>query len=243
MTSRIAWITGASSGMGRATALALSADGWTMALTARRTETLDDVAGEIQAAGGSATVFPGDLAVPGAATDTAEKVTAALGPVRLAVFSAGLNTKRRMWDSLDPVEFRRILEVNLSSVAEATSAVLPSMRARGIGQLVLISSWAAWRHSPGAGVAYAASKTALGAIAETVNAQEGRHGIRACHLCPGDVDTDFLSQRPAAVSAEARTLMLSPDDIARAVSFVASSPASVCVNELVITPTANASYR
>ncbi len=243
MSAPVAWVTGSSSGMGRATALALASDGHAVALTARRTAELDSIAKDIRDSGGTAAVVPADLSEPGAATDAAQRVAAELGPVDLAVFSAGLNTKQRMWDSLDPGEFRRIVEVNLSAIAESVSALLPAMRGRGGGQIVLISSWAAWRHSPGAGVAYAASKTALGAIAETVNAQEGRHGIRACHLCPGDVDTDFLAQRPAEVSADARSLMLRPADVARAVAFVASMPPAVCINELVITPTANASYR
>jgi len=87
-----------------------------------------------------------------------------------------------------------------------------------------------------AGVAYSASKSALRALCQTLNAQEAAHGVRACHLCPGDVDTDFLSLRPQVPGNEARSVMLRPDDVGRAVSFVLQSPPWVRVDELVISP-------
>jgi NADP-dependent 3-hydroxy acid dehydrogenase YdfG len=110
------------------------------------------------------------------------------------------------------------------------------MRARGSGQVVVVSSYAGWRFSPHAGVAYTASKTALAAVVASLNAQEAEHGIRACHLCPGDVDTEFLDLRPNVPDAEARRVMLSPDDVAVAVLFVLQSPAHVRIDELVISP-------
>ena len=118
--------------------------------------------------------------------------------------------------------------------------VLPGLRARGGGQIVVVSSYSAWRFSPHAGVAYTASKTALAAICASLNAQEAGSGIRACHLCPGDVDTDFLALRPQAPDAEARQVMLSPDDVARAVLFVLNSPPHVRIDELVISPVSQA---
>ncbi|MDN5820683.1 MAG: SDR family NAD(P)-dependent oxidoreductase, partial [Brachybacterium sp.] len=99
-----------------------------------------------------------------------------------------------------------------------------------------ISSYAAWRFSPDAGTAYSASKTALGPLAATLNAQEARHGIRACHLCPGDVDSDFLDQRPLVPGDTDRAVMLTAEDIGRAVSFVLTSPPRVVIDELVISP-------
>ena len=99
-----------------------------------------------------------------------------------------------------------------------------------------MSSYSAWRFSPGAGVAYAASKTALTSVCQTLNAEEARHGVRACHLCPGDVDTDFLRLRPQVPDADARAVMLSPEDVARTVLFVLDSPAHVRIDELVVSP-------
>ena len=85
-------------------------------------------------------------------------------------------------------------------------------------------------------MAYAASKTALGALCRSLNEQEAAHGIRACHLCPGDVDSDFLSLRPQVPDAQARAAMLTSADVARAVMFVLESPPHVRIDELVISP-------
>ncbi|GAA5145983.1 SDR family NAD(P)-dependent oxidoreductase [Microbacterium pseudoresistens] len=238
----IAWVTGASSGIGRASALALADAGFTVAATARRADALDRLVAEIRDRGGAAMAFPADISVASQQSETIARVNDGLGPITTAVLAAGTNTPRRFWPELDMARFTEIVDVNLVSIAAAVHELIPAMRTQGAGQFVLVSSWAAWRHSPGAGVAYAASKSALGVIAETVNAQLGRDGIRACHLCPGDVDTDFLAQRPSEVTSAQRARMLSPDAVARAVRFVATSPAETCVNELVLTPTRNAAY-
>ena len=111
-----------------------------------------------------------------------------------------------------------------------------TFRSVGGGQVVVISSYSAWRFSPHSGVAYAASKTALGALCESLNEQEATHGVRACHLCPGDVDSDFLALRPQVPDEQARAAMLTPDDVARSVMFVLESPPHVRVDELVISP-------
>ena len=133
-------------------------------------------------------------------------------------------------------EFERILATNLTATVSLIDVVLPGLRARGGGQFVVVSSYAAWRLSPHAGVAYTASKIALAAICASLNAQEAESGIRACHLCPGNVDTEFLNLRPQVPDAADREVMLSPDDVARAVLFVLNSPPHVRVDELVISP-------
>ena len=103
--------------------------------------------------------------------------------------------------------------------------------------VVFVSSVSGWQFSPDAGVAYSASKSALASLAAHLNAQENRHGVRACTVCPGDIDTDFLGLRPVVPGESDRALMLSPEDVARTVQFVLDSPPHVCVNELVVTPT------
>ena len=100
----------------------------------------------------------------------------------------------------------------------------------------MVSSYAAWRFSPHSGVAYAASKTALMSLCATLNEQEATSGVRACHLCPGDVDSDFLALRPNVPDEDARAEMLTPEDVARAVLFVLQSPPHVRIDELVISP-------
>jgi NADP-dependent 3-hydroxy acid dehydrogenase YdfG len=111
------------------------------------------------------------------------------------------------------------------------------MRAAGDGVIVLVSSYAGWAHSPNAGVAYAASKTALSVVSSSLNAQEGAAGIRSCHLCPGDTATDFLRLRPRVPDLDQQRTMLTAEDVARSVQFVLDSPPHVTIDELVITPT------
>lgn len=89
-------------------------------------------------------------------------------------------------------------------------------------------------------MAYSASKTAVSSLVRTLNQQEAAHGVRATHLCPGDVATDFLQQRPEVPDEGARSVMLTPEDIARTVSFALEAPAHVRIDELVISPVSQA---
>jgi NAD(P)-dependent dehydrogenase (short-subunit alcohol dehydrogenase family) len=92
------------------------------------------------------------------------------------------------------------------------------------------------------GPAYAAAKHGLVALSESLNAEEGVHGIRSCCICPADVATPILDARPVPVPEEERARMLQPRDLAAAVMFVARMPASACVNEILISPTWNRFY-
>ncbi|MGN6409351.1 MAG: SDR family oxidoreductase, partial [Curtobacterium sp.] len=149
--------------------------------------------------------------------------------------AAGLNAPQRRWDDQSLSDFRAIVDTNLSAVVTVVDAALPALRESG-GIVVVVSSYAGWSFQPGAGVAYSASKTALGSVVRTLNQQEAGHGVRATHLCPGDVATDFLDQRPSVPDAAARAVMLQPEDIARTVSFVLEAPTSMRVDELVVSP-------
>lgn len=232
---RVLWVTGAGSGMGRAAAVA-AAPRRRIALSGRRQDALAETARMVTAAGGEALVLPVDARDAEAVARAQDRIRTAWGGVDDVVLSAGLNTPRRTWADQSMDELEAVIATNLTAVARCTDAVLPDLRARGGGQVVVISSYAGWRFSPYAGVAYSASKTALRSICQTINAQEAEHGIRACHLCPGDVDSDFLELRPVVPGAEARARMLTPDDVARAVLFVLDSPAHVRIDELVISP-------
>jgi NAD(P)-dependent dehydrogenase (short-subunit alcohol dehydrogenase family) len=234
-TDRVSWIVGASSGMGRAAALAAARSGRIVAVSARRADRLDDLVAEITAAGGRARAFAGDATDPAWATSTAAAVQEALGGIDEVVLAAGLNTPRRGWADQTMAEFDAVVTVNLLSTARAIDSALPALRVRG-GTVVVVSSYSAWSFSPGAGVAYSASKSALAGLCRTLNVQEAEHGIRATHLCPGDVDTEFLAQRPVVPDASARAVMLTPDDVARSILHVLDAPSHVRIDELVISP-------
>lgn len=230
------WVVGGGSGMGRAVAIAGAKAGWRVAITGRRAEAVSETARRVRDAGGDALEVPADARDSTSLLETHEKIAAQWGPVTAVVLAAGLNTPLRTWADQKMEEFTAIVDTNLTSVARTIDLVLPGMRSAGQGNIIVISSRAAWRFSPGSGVAYMTSKTALSALVASVNDQEGVNGIKACHLCPGDVDTDFLSMRPEVPDQEQRSQMLSPDDVARAVQFVLDSPKHVRIDELALSP-------
>ncbi|HET6824467.1 MAG TPA: SDR family NAD(P)-dependent oxidoreductase, partial [Amnibacterium sp.] len=147
-----------------------------------------------------------------------------------------LNTPRRTWSDQRIDDFQAIVATNLTAVAAVVQASIEDLRAAS-GVVVAISSVAGWGFKPGTGIAYAASKTAVGVLCRDLNVAEWPNGVRATHLCPGDVDTDFLSMRPQVPDEEGREGMLAPDDVARAVLFALDAPSHVRIDELVITPT------
>lgn len=236
---RTLWVTGGGSGMGRASALAAAAQGWNVAVSGRRAERLESLVEEIATAGGHALAIPLDVRDRAAITAAAQQVTEHFGRLDGLVLAAGMNAPRRRWEDQSMGEFEAILAINLTAVAATIDAALPELRRCG-GTVIVVSSYAGWSHQGGAGVAYSASKTAVSSLLRTLNQQEALHGIRACHLCPGDVATDFLEQRPEVPDAAARAVMLSAEDIARTVGFVLESPPHVRIDELVISPLSQA---
>jgi NADP-dependent 3-hydroxy acid dehydrogenase YdfG len=235
---RVLWVTGAGSGMGRAAAVAAASAIGRVALSGRRPEPLAETARLVTEAGGQPLTLPLDARDPEAVRQAHKQIVADWPDVSDVVLAAGANTPQRYWADQSVAEFESILATNLIATVSLIDVVLPGLRARGGGQIVVVSSYSAWRFTPHAGVAYTASKAALAEVCASLNAQEAGSGIRACHLCPGDVDTDFLDLRPRVPDAEARSVMLSPDDVARAVLFVLSSPPHVRIDELVISPVA-----
>lgn len=236
---RTVWITGAGSGVGRAVALSSSAAGARVVLTGRRAPALAETAALVRDGGGEALELVCDAT-------RAEELAAAYvslrtrwgGPTDL-VLSAGLNAPRRSWGDQSMTEFRAIVDTNLTAAAAAVDLALPDLRVAG-GVVVFVSSVSGWQFFAQAGVAYSASKTALGSLSAHLNAQENRNGVRACAVCPGDIDSDFLDLRPVVPGHHERQQMLSPADVARTVQFVLDSPPHICINELVVTPTKKA---
>ncbi|MFE5776718.1 SDR family oxidoreductase [Brachybacterium sp. NPDC056505] len=236
---RVLWVTGGGSGMGRASAIAAARAGWDVAVSGRRIDALEATVRAVEDAGGTGLTLPLDVQDREAVRSALTQVTGRFGRLDGVVLAAGLNAPRRRWEDQDLGEFDQVVATNLTAVASALDAALPHLRASG-GVAVVISSFAGWSFQPGAGVAYSASKTALGSLVRTLNQQEAGHGVRACHLCPGDVATDFLDQRPEVPDAAARAVMLSPEDVARAACFVLDTPAHMRVDELVVSPVSQA---
>lgn len=239
---QVAWVTGGGTGIGLAVARALARDGAQVVISGRRAAELAQAVAQIRAEGGQAEALPLDVADAKAVSAAASGLLAARGRIDLLVCSAGTNVPNRAWSALTPEAFARVTEINLNGVAFCAMAVLPAMRAAGAGTIVVVSSWAGWRFLPFTGAAYGATKMGLAPLVESLNEQEGRHGIRATLVCPGEVATPILRHRPTPPPEEDIARMLKPEDVADAVAYAAGAPAHVCLNEIVISPRWNRIY-
>ena len=242
LTGQAAWVTGAGSGIGQAAAVALAKAGMRLALTGRGREPLERTADLVRAAGGQALVACADMAVAAEVKLAWEAVHAAYGGCDLLVNAAGLNVARRGWGEITPSGIDAVIGVNLNGAFYASQIVLATMRAQGGGLIIHISSWAGRYVSKLTGPAYSAAKHGLVALSESLNQEACGHGVRSCCICPGEVATPLLDKRPVPVTAEDKGRMLQADDLAETILFVARLPASVCVNEILMSPTWNRGY-
>jgi NADP-dependent 3-hydroxy acid dehydrogenase YdfG len=239
---QVAWITGAGSGIGQAAAVSLAKAGVRLALTGRGREALERTADLVRKAGGEALVAPADMSAADDVQRAWEAVHASCGRCDLLVNSAGLNVPQRGWSEITPSGIDAVVSVNLNGPFYASRAVLPTMRAQKGGLIIHVSSWAGRYVSKLTGPAYSAAKHGLVALSESLNQEECGHGIRSCCICPGEVATPLLDRRPVPVTAEDKGRMLQSEDLAETILFVARLPATVCVNEILISPTWNRGY-
>jgi NADP-dependent 3-hydroxy acid dehydrogenase YdfG len=239
LTGKIAWITGAGSGIGLAGAQALASAGATVVLSGRRVEPLEKEAAAIVSAGGKAEAMALDVSDPDAVTRIAQAIQARHGAVDILVNSAGLNVPNRFWKDQTPDGWSNVIRINLDGSYYCIAAVLPSMRERQDGLIINISSWAGKYNSSVTGPAYNAAKHAVVAMTENLNQEECINGIRACVICPAEVATPILDKRPVPPSPEERAKMLQPEDLGDTIRFVAEMPAHACINEITISPTWN----
>jgi NADP-dependent 3-hydroxy acid dehydrogenase YdfG len=238
LAGKTAWVIGGGSGLGAAAAVALAREGAHVVVSGRRTEALCATVSRIEADGGTGVVHPLDVACP---NDVASSVEA-IGAVDILVYSSGTNVPRRTLDDIAPTDWTKVVDVNLNGAFHAIKAVLPGMREKRDGVIMVISSWAGWRLEPVAGAAYSTTKHALLALTEVINIEEGPAGIRATCLCPAEVDTEVLNTRPVPPTAEARGRMLKADDLGSVISFIATAPRHMCVNQIVLSPVDNRFY-
>lgn len=239
---RVAWITGGGSGIGLAGAEALAEAGWTVIVSGRRKEVIDEAAAAIVKAGGGAEAMPLDVASAEDAEKVAKAIVARHGRIDLLVNSAGLNVPKRSWEEITVEGWNKIVDVNLNGLMYCIRAVLPTMRAQKDGCIINVASWAGRHVSKLTGPAYTATKHAVLALTHSFNMEEFRNGLRACCLSPGEVATPIMKLRPVPPSAEDMAKMLQPEDLGRAIAFVASMPPRVCVNEILISPTWNRGF-
>jgi len=242
LKDKIAWVTGAGSGIGQAAAIALAREGAKLVLSGRREPPLRETAARIEADRGIAMVEPGDLTDPAAATRAAESIRKHFGRLDILVNNAGVNILRRTWAELDAAGADQVVDGNLSSAFYCVLAALPIMRAQKDGVLIHTASMAGRSVSPLSGAAYTAAKHGVVGMSHSINCEECVNGIRSTVICPGEVATPILDQRPVPVSAQDRARMLQSEDVADLILYVATLPVHVCLNEIWITPTWNRGY-
>lgn len=229
-------ITGASSGMGRATARLFAQEGADLVLVARREADLRALADEVAANGRRAEIAPVDLTDRAATAAVVGQAADRLGRVDIVIHAAGTNIPRRSLDVLDPRDWDMMIQTNLTAAFNLTHALLPRLRASR-GLIVYISSLAVQRPDV-SGVAYQASKHALVGLAHGAMQEEKANGLRTTVLFPGLTDTPLVLKRPIPTPAEVLIHALHPEDVADACLFVAALPPRVHVPELVMAPAA-----
>jgi NAD(P)-dependent dehydrogenase (short-subunit alcohol dehydrogenase family) len=228
LDGRIALVTGASSGIGLATALAFADAGAHVHAAARRPELIEEAA-----AGRDVVAHHLDV-TDRAAVDALAARVAAEGPLHALVAAAGTNLKARRLGQLTPEAFDDLIALNLTGAFNVVNAFLELLGAAR-GDVVLIGSVSgSWPDRSGA--TYQASKAAIHAFARGA-AFDDEHGLRFTTIMPGLVDTAILDNRPEPPSAELRARMLHPDDVAAACLFAVSLAPRAHVPELTILPT------
>jgi NADP-dependent 3-hydroxy acid dehydrogenase YdfG len=242
LTGKVAWVTGAGSGIGQAAAIALAREGATVVLTGRRKDPLQETAAAIKKAGGKAEVKTGDLMKASAVTKIAKDIEKKYGRCDILVNNAGLNILDRTWSKLTHAGAEQVLDGNLTSAFYCSSAVLPMMRKRKDGVLIHTSSMAGRNPSPLSGAAYSAAKHGVVAMSHVINMEECINGIRSCVVLPGEVATPILDKRPIPVSKDERAKMAQSEDVGDLIRYVACLPPHVTINEVWITPTWNRGY-
>ena len=235
----VAVVTGASSGLGRASALRLARDGWRVALLARDEVALSELTQDVERAGGTALSRPTDLS---SATDPSAAVAdmaGAWGRVD-ALVNAGATDAPGSVEETSAEEWDRVLAVNLRAPFLLSRAVFPHMRAAGGGTIVTVSSVAGLRGWADA-AAYCSSKSALTGFTQSLAAEGRPHGIRACVLYPGAMATSWGAWDPsererADRPQQADDQALPPDQVADLIAWIVTAPAGLVLNQVTVTP-------
>jgi len=234
-------ITGASSGIGEATALTLARAGASVALGARRKDRIYALAARIEDAGGTAFAFEVDVTDESAARGFVEAAHERLGRLDTLVNNAGVMLLGHVEQSSSD-DWRTMLNVNVLGLLYCTSAALPIMRAQAGGDIVNISS-VAGRFARAGNAVYAATKFAVGAFSEGLRNEVTEGGIRVTLIEPGFVDTELQSHNTGAVLETLESMreqlgeVLRAQDVANGILYAVSQPPHVSINEVLIRPT------
>lgn len=239
LKDKVAIVTGASSGIGRATAAALADAGASVVVAARRAHRLAELTEEIETSGGRALAVPCDVTEAAEARHVVSEALGTFGRLDVLVNNAGVMRVAPIPETrLD--DWSRMVDVNINGILNFVAAALPHMIESGSGHIVNVGSVAGRRPFPGGGV-YAATKFAVRALSWAMHLELGAaHGIRVTDIQPGLVSTELLDGSPQTAAwkeAWSERRMLQADDVARAILFATTSPDHVSVSEILVRPT------
>ncbi len=241
LSGKVALVTGASSGIGAATAVALAAAGVTVALSARRKGRLDELVAQIEASGGKALALPGDMAVEADALGAVADTVARLGRIDILINSAGVMQAGGI-EGADLAEYRRVIDINLLATVYTSQAAIPHMLAQGVGDIINISSLAGRKGGPETN-AYSASKHAVNAMTNGMRQELGDRNIRVSFLMPGATETEVAqgisnpAWRTAIQQHVTKAGVVQASDIADTLVFMLSMPRNVNISEISVRPT------
>ena len=240
IAGKVVAVTGASSGIGEATALRLAGLGARVALGARRLDRLETLVGRIAAAGGEAAYTRTDVTRREDLAGLVELARERWGKLDVLVSNAGIGPISRL-DDLRVEDWEAMIDVNLKGVLYGIAAALPVFRSQGFGHFVNVVSTAGLKVVPLQAV-YAATKNAVRTISEGLR-QEAGDKLRVTIVSPGFVQTDFADSMTdptvkAQIVAQRDKIAISPDAVARAIAFAIEQPADVDVGDIVVRPTA-----
>jgi NADP-dependent 3-hydroxy acid dehydrogenase YdfG len=239
LSGQVVAVTGASSGIGEATALACAHAGAAVALAARRSDRIQSLAERIAREGGRAIAVPTDVADEGQAQAFIERAHAELGRLDVLVNNAGVMLLGPI-ENAPTEEWREMIHVNVFGVLYCTHAALPLMHAQGSGHIVNVSSVAGRVARAGSGV-YNLTKFGVGAFSESLRQETVEMGVRVTLIEPGAVDTELASHNRPEVREQISKRFgditrLEAEDIAGAILYAIGQPRRVSVNEMLIRP-------
>ncbi|HEX9017111.1 MAG TPA: SDR family oxidoreductase [Chloroflexota bacterium] len=235
LNGKVVIVAGASSGMGRATALAFAAAGSKVVAGARREDALKEMAAEAAGKDGEVAVLGVDATVKSDAESLVRFAVERFGRVDVLVNSVGTNTPNRLLPDLRDEDWQEMIDINLQSAYNLTRAILPQMRAQGGGLIVHISSCSG-RFPDFSGIGYQAAKAGVIALAHGTMIEERGNGLRVSVIMPGLVDTPIMLKRKKMPSRETLDKALKPEDIAATCVFLASLPPHAYIPEVPILP-------
>lgn len=234
LDGKVVLVSGAGSGIGRAAAVRLADEGAALVLVGRTARALLDTQAAIRTV--RAEIRPTDVSDPASVESLAQEVLSRFGRLDILVNAAGINVTRRSLAEASDDDFQSVLNINLRGAFLLSRAFLPTMRSQGGGLIVHVGSDSSIRGNRFGGVAYIASKFGLRGLAEAINAEERQSGVRVTLILPGEVNTPLLDKRPKPPSAEARRLMLQPEDVAECIALAVLLPPRALVEEVIIRP-------